>query len=61
MILGKYQKETKWPTHCEHDVLYVVHVSEFAPTDAEVARLKELGFVWDGGADSWASFRYGSA
>lgn len=60
-IFAKYQ-DLEWPTHCEHDVLYIMGITrdEVSPEDQEA--LKELGFIWsdsDGGA--WMSFRYGSA
>ena len=62
-ILAKYQKpDTYAPTHCEHDVLYVMQVGENDPTEEERTRLDELGFHWDAGeGDCWASFRFGSA
>lgn len=60
-ILGKYQEETEWPTHCEHDVLYVMGVKENAPSEEDRARLKALGFIWMSGDDCWGSFRFGSA
>lgn len=62
-ILGKYQEEgTEWPTHCEHDVLYVMGVTEDQPTAEEKARLAELDFLWMGkGEKCWGSFRFGSA
>jgi hypothetical protein len=60
-IFLKY-KDLEWPTHCEHDVLYIMGVTEDEVSVEDVARLKELGFFWsisDGGC--WQSFRYGSA
>jgi hypothetical protein len=60
-ILGKYQKETRWPTHCEHDVLYVGGIDEGAIPSDEVARLDDLGFHWDDSIECWSSYRFGSA
>lgn len=58
-IFAKYQKPTKWPTHCEHDTLYIMGVEEDAPSEEERLRLDELGFIWSD--DCWISFRFGSA
>ena len=60
-IFAKYQPETRWPTHCEHDVLYIIGVTldEVASDDAK--RLDELGFMWSEHSESWQSFRFGSA
>lgn len=60
-IFEKYQEETKWPTHCEHDVLYVMGVQEDAPSVEERARLDELGFIWMPSEECWGSYRFGSA
>jgi hypothetical protein len=60
-ILAKYQKPTRWPTHCEHDVLYVMDVKKGAPSAEERIRLDELGFLWMDSEECWGSFRYGSA
>jgi hypothetical protein len=51
--------EQKWPTHCEHDVLYVCHVDEEDVSAEDIARLDELGFFpnEEGG---FQSFRFGS-
>ena len=57
-IFLKYRDE-KWPTHCEHDVLSIMGVTEDEVSDADKARLKGLGFFW--GDDCWQSFHYGSA
>jgi len=60
-ILGKYQHGNKWPTHCEHDVLYIMYVEKDAPTPEERARLDELGFGWSDEVECWSSYRFGSA
>jgi len=59
-ILAKYMDpEEKWPTACEHDVLYVCNVEAEDVSDDDLKRLKELGFSpsEDGG---FQSFRFGS-
>ena len=62
-IFLKYGNPT-YPTHCEHDVLYVVGISPDIVSDEDKAELEELGFLWkepDAGAeDTFYSFRYGS-
>lgn len=60
-ILAKYQKETKWPTHCEHDLLCVMGVGKDAPSEEDRCRLDELGFQWMSSEECWGSFRFGSA
>lgn len=60
-IFRKYTS-AKWPTHCEHDVMYVfVDPDEVDIRDEE--RLCLLGFVrgedWD--EPCFASYRFGSA
>lgn len=62
-ILAKYDNgETEYPTHCEHDVLYV-QLSEPVTDTSDRARLEELGFVpgVDSGREVWMSYRFGSA
>jgi hypothetical protein len=57
-IFLKYKNE-QWPTHCEHDVLSIMGVTEEEVSDEDKETLKELGFFW--GEDCWQSYRYGSA
>lgn len=59
-IFARY-RDLEWPTHCEHDVLYVVGISYAEVSDEDRARLDELGFVWSICEACWLSFRYGSA
>jgi hypothetical protein len=63
-IFRKYEDATN-PTHCEHDVLQVMHVTEEEVSEEDRKRLGELGFNWDapgnGGDGCWISYRYGSA
>lgn len=49
------------PTHCEHDVLWVVGLTRDEVSEPDRLRLDELGFHWSAGDGSWQSFRYGSA
>jgi hypothetical protein len=57
-IFLKYKNE-QWPTHCEHDVLYVVGIGFDEVSEEDRKRLDELGFIGD--EDGWNSFRFGSA
>lgn len=66
-ILSKYFNEDSWhskyPTHCEHDVLLVFPDREVSAEDT--ARLDELGFCNGdheaaAGEDCFYSYRYGS-
>lgn len=54
--------DVPFPTHCEHDVLYVfpaLPFDDFAPED--LARLDELGFIFnEDGGEGFLSYRYGS-
>lgn len=59
-IFSKYA-ETKYPTHCEHDVLMIMEVDEDSVTEDEAKRLDGLGFFWSEEYECWASFRFGSA
>ena len=59
-IFLKYKNE-QFPTHCEHDVMYVVGIEEDAVSLEDTAKLKELGFFWSEDDNSFKSFRYGSA
>ena len=62
-IFLKYKNE-QWPTHCEHDVLYVMGVTEEEVSEEDKKRLGELGFIFAKDSDAgptWLSFRYGSA
>lgn len=61
-IFRRYGDE-KWPTHCEHDLLYIIN-DEHAHTrikSQDRKRLRELGFFWATDDRQWQSFRYGSA
>lgn len=59
-ILSKYTV-SKHPTHCEHDVLYVIVDPNIVSVE-DITKLEGLGFyVDDENGDCFKSFRYGSA
>lgn len=60
-IFAKYQKPTKWPTICAHELLYIVGVDRIAMTAEDAARVEALGFFWEEKNEVWASIRFGSA
>lgn len=51
----------RWPTHCEHDVMYIMEIESAKVSEEDKARLEELGFFVDDSDDCFKSFRYGSA
>lgn len=63
-IFLKY-KNVYNPTHCEHDVLQVMGITEEEVSEEDRKRLSELCFNWsatgNGGDGCWISYRYGSA
>ena len=59
-IFAKYQ-DNEWPTHCEHDVLYIIGITEEEVSDEDKEKLDELGFHFSESKDCWLSFKYGSA
>lgn len=58
-IFLKY-KNAPYPTHCEHDVLYVCGIDQDAVSPEDTKRLDELGFFFDDECEAFASFQYGS-
>lgn len=56
-IFLKYDNPT-YPTHCEHDVLWVL-IDPDLVSDEDKKRLGELGFFVED--DCFQSFRFGSA
>jgi hypothetical protein len=64
-IFQQYVDSTEHnPTHCEHDVLYIMGVEYGKVSEAHKVRLEELGFVAPEDEDDeegWISFRFGSA
>jgi hypothetical protein len=60
-ILAKYMDpEERWPTHCEHDVLYVCNIESEDVSEGDTKRLDELGFVPDPENGGFMSYRFGS-
>ena len=59
-IFLKYKNET-YPTHCEHDVMYIAGITEDEVSPEDIKLLDELGFIWSEDDDSFISFKYGSA
>lgn len=49
-----------YPTHCEHDVLYVLCEEYSNISEEDKAELIELGFIYSEIEEHWYSFRYGS-
>jgi len=56
-IFLKYT-DTKYPTHCEHDILYIGDVLYKDVSDKDRNELDKLGFFEY--EDGFASYRYGS-
>jgi hypothetical protein len=59
-IFLKYKNED-YPTHCEHDELMIMGITEEEVSEEDKVKLNELGFHWNSGSECWISFRYGSA
>ena len=61
-IFLKYDNPS-WPTHCEHDVMYIVGIEPDDVSDEDKAKLDELGFhVSDEGwGEVFCSYKFGSA
>jgi hypothetical protein len=57
-IFLKYSDE-KYPTYCEHDVLYV-NVEPGNVSDSDLSELYDLGFFPNEDGEGFMSFRYGS-
>lgn len=57
-IFIKY-KNSDCPTHCEHDELFVVDITEDEVSEEDKKELERLSFTW--ADDHWSSFRFGSA
>lgn len=59
-IFLKYANPS-YPTHCEHDIMYIMDVDVKDVSTADRIKLDELGFFWDDGEDGFISYKYGSA
>ncbi len=51
----------KWPTSCEHDVMYIMEIEPSKVSTEDTTRLAELGFNVDEDLPAFYSFRFGSA
>lgn len=49
-----------FPTHCEHDELWVYGYDVMEINGEDVERLEKLGFVWNEDYEGFVSSRYGS-
>lgn len=58
-ILNKYDNP-KYPTHCEHDVLYIC-ISPEKVSNEDIKKLDKLGIMADNNEDCFYSYRFGSA
>lgn len=60
-IMSKYT-DAKYPTHCEHDVLYFNTIDTSKVSAIDIQRLEELGFhKWSTEeVDGFYSYLYGS-
>ncbi len=59
-ILLKYGNPN-YPTHCEHDVMYIVGIDPEDVSEEDIAELERLGFNYGGENDGFYSHKYGSA
>lgn len=57
-ILRKYGNPA-FPTHCEHDVLYVVVPADNVSTE-DLQHLEELGFTVNEDDEGFVSYKFGS-
>lgn len=57
-IFIKYGNPT-YPTHCEHDELYV-HINSELVSEYDKKRLAELGFFPSGENKGFTSYKFGS-
>ncbi len=59
-ILLKYGNPD-YPTHCEHDTLYVCGIESKDVSEADISDLDKLGFFVNEEDGGFMSFHYGSA
>ena len=59
-ILLKYGNPS-YPTHCEHDVMYICGIEADQVSDEDKDELDRLGFLVDEEDGGFMSFKYGSA
>jgi len=61
LVIFMSYKNVQFPTHCEHDTLMVVGISQEEVSDEHIAQLEKLHFRWNDEYDCWSSSFYGSA
>lgn len=61
-ILLKYGNP-KWPTHCEHDIMYIMEIDPIKVSEEDIKELDQLGFMIseEFGEPQFVSYRFGSA
>lgn len=59
-ILLHYGNE-RWPTHCEHDTLWIMGIDWADISKEDQEQLTELGFYYNEADDAIQSYRFGSA
>lgn len=60
-IFGKYiEPDDNYPTHCEHDVMYVKGPPPEEMGTADASRLVQLSFEFKRHENMWFSYRFGS-
>lgn len=59
-IFLKYGNE-RWPTHCEHDTLYIIGINPENVSEEDKEELDRLGFFINEEEDCFQSYRFGSA
>jgi hypothetical protein len=60
-ILAKYMDDTRNPTNCDHDLLYVnFGKDKSVVSEEDMKRLDELNFWWDYNLEGFSSYRFGS-
>lgn len=59
ILFAKYD-QPRYPTHCEHDTLYVC-IDPDLVSEKDKAKLDELGFFVDDTEECFTSYRFGSA
>ena len=60
LIFLKYGNPA-YPTHCEHDVMYICDINPADVSPEDIEELDKLGFFVDEEEDCFQSFKFGSA
>ena len=53
--------DPRWPTHCEHDELWIVGIDPDDVSEEDKAELNELGFFVSEECECFKSYHFGSA